>query len=93
MEHRKVKTTFIFPEDLLTAIDRLVRARKRTKFIVEATQEKLERLKFSMALDKAAGAWKDENHPDLKTQGDINQYLREIREPTNRRLTRIIHKG
>jgi hypothetical protein len=93
MEHQKVKTNFIFPEDLLTAIDRLVGARKRTKFIVEATQEKLERLRFSAALERAAGAWKDENHPDLKTQGDINQYLREIREPTNKRLTRIIHKG
>ena len=86
MGHQKVKTNFLFPEDLLMAIDKLVGARKRTKFIVEATEEKLGKLRFSMALDKAAGAWKDENHPDLKTQGDINQYLREIRESTNQRL-------
>jgi len=55
---------------------------------IEATQEKLERLRFSQALDKAAGAWKDNNHPHLKTQGDINQYLREIRVATNQRLKR-----
>jgi len=88
MGHQKVKTNLIFPEDLLKTIDRLVGARKRTKFIVEATQEKLERLRFSQALDKAAGAWKDNNHPHLKAQGDINQYLREIREATNQRLKR-----
>ena len=86
MGNQKVKTNLIFPEDLLIAIDRLVGTRKRTKFIVEATQEKLERLRFSQALDRAAGAWKDENHPDLKTQKDINQYLRETRNDTNQRL-------
>ncbi len=86
MGQQKVKTNLIFPEDLLKTIDRLVGARKRTKFIVEATQEKLERLRFSQALDKAGGAWRDNNHPDLKTQGDINQYLREIQVATNQRL-------
>ncbi len=86
MEQHKVKTNLIFPRDLLVAIDRLVGTRKRTRFIVEATREKLTNLRFAKILDGAAGIWSDEEHPDLNTQGDINRYLRDARRNTSRRM-------
>lgn len=84
-----VKTHVVFPKDLLKSLDRLIGKRKRSRFVVEATREKIERLKFSKALDKAAGAWKDKNHPDLKTQEDVNKYLKKTRAKTSRRIARL----
>jgi Arc/MetJ-type ribon-helix-helix transcriptional regulator len=84
------KTQVVFPEDLLEEVDRVVGSRKRSEFVVEATREKLHRLRFAKALRRAAGSWSDENHPDLKTQADINRYLRKVRASTNRRLARRV---
>ena len=83
-----VKTHVVFPEDLLQSLDRFVGKRKRSHFVVEATQEKMEKLRFSKALDKAGGAWKDKNHLDLKTQEDVNKYLKKTRAKTTRRIAR-----
>jgi hypothetical protein len=48
----------------------------------------LAELKQKQALRAGAGAWTDENHPDLHTQEDINRYLGEIRGSMNARLSR-----
>ncbi|MBI4690309.1 MAG: hypothetical protein HY754_08605 [Nitrospirae bacterium] len=85
----KVKTHVIFPSELIEAIDKSVGGRKRSKFIVEATKEKLEELKLRQALEVAAGSWKDQNHPDLKTQKDIRAYLKKTREITDKRIRRF----
>jgi len=39
----------------------------------------IDALKFQQALKVSAGSWKDENHPDLKTQSDINAFLKKAR--------------
>ncbi len=82
------KTQVVFPEELLEEVDRVAGSRKRSEFVVEATREKLNRLRFARALRRAAGSWSDENHPDLKTQADINRYLGKVRASTRRRLAR-----
>ncbi|NPV81520.1 MAG: hypothetical protein HPY52_14875 [Firmicutes bacterium] len=38
------------------------------------------------ALRETAGAWTDENHPDLTSIEDIHRWLEEIRRPTNERM-------
>ncbi len=76
----KVKTQVVFPSEVLQQLDDLVAPRKRSEFIVEATLERLKREGFKRAWDRAAGAWTDENHPDLKTPEDINAYVRRIRD-------------
>jgi len=83
------KTHLVFPRELLEAIDKFISKRKRSQFVVEATKEKLAREKFKRALEKAAGCWKDENHPELKTKKDINKYIRNLRKSWRRRLSRI----
>jgi hypothetical protein len=89
LKTEKVKTHVMFPADVLQAIDKIVGGRKRSRFIVEAAKEKLEELKFQQALEVAAGCWRDENHPDLKTQKDIKIYLKKARETTEKRIRRF----
>ncbi|MCG2769760.1 MAG: hypothetical protein L6435_15480 [Anaerolineae bacterium] len=69
-----------FPDSLLEELKRYVPGRKRSKFIVEATEKELHRMRFRKALRESAGAWSDEDHPDLMTAEDVNRYIRRLRE-------------
>ncbi|MFQ6090752.1 MAG: CopG family ribbon-helix-helix protein [Candidatus Bipolaricaulia bacterium] len=80
------RTNVMLPEELLEEIDRVAGKRKRSRFIAEAIEEKLARVRFEEALAQAAGAWSDENHPELKTQEDINRYLERVRRSTDERI-------
>jgi metal-responsive CopG/Arc/MetJ family transcriptional regulator len=80
------KAQIIFPEDLLTEVDRLVGGRKRSEFVVAATREKLARVRFQKALLKAAGAWSAENHPETRSQAALTRWLKHTRKKTQQRL-------
>lgn len=58
------------PADLLGEIDPYVRARQRSRFIVESSQRELLRRKQLDAIQECTGAWSDEDHPDLSTTLD-----------------------
>lgn len=84
-----VRINIILPAELVDEIDRVAGAaggRRRSAFLTEAAREKLARLRFDEAAARAFGAWKDENHPDLITDADMERYLERAREATNRRL-------
>lgn len=81
-----VRTNVVLPEGLVQEVDRIAGKRKRSQFIAEAVQERLTRLRFAEALARAAGAWSDENHPDLATQEDVNRHLRRVRQATDKRI-------
>jgi len=84
----KSKAHLVFPEDLLQAIDKLVGKRGRSKFVAEATRKELQRMQLQKALEKAAGAWKDEDHPELKEKGTY-QWVRDLREEAEKRFKEI----
>ena len=84
----KSKAHLLFPEDLLQAIDKLVGKRGRSKFVAEATRKELQRMQLQKALEKAAGAWKDEDHPELKEKGTY-QWVRDLREEAEKRFKEI----
>jgi hypothetical protein len=84
----KNKAHLIFPEDVLQAIDNLVGKRGRSKFVVEATRKELKRIQLQKALEKAAGAWKDEDHPEIKEKGTY-QWVRDLREEAEKRFKEI----
>lgn len=84
----KTKTHLIFPEELLKAIDKLVGKRKRSKFVAEVVRKELKKKQLEIALEKAAGAWKDEDHPEIKTKGTY-QWVRDLRGETEKRFKRI----
>lgn len=86
MRDETVKTHLVLPKRLLLEMDRFVNPRGRSQFVAEATWEKLERLRLQHALEKAAGAWTDENHPELTSPAAVKRYLRHLRAQTSRRL-------
>jgi len=45
---------------------RLVGKRGRSKFLTQAAEKDLMRLRQIKALEKASGSWKDKDHPELK---------------------------
>jgi hypothetical protein len=67
------------PKPLVDDLHRYVPARQRTRFVSEAVARELRRLKLRQALDAAAGAWRDEDHPELATGADIDRWLAEGR--------------
>ena len=71
-----------FPVSLLEELRRYVPRRKRSKFIVEATERKLRRFRRKKVLEalRRGPAWSDEDHPDLMTVEDVNRYIRRLRE-------------
>ncbi len=58
---------------------RLVPARERTRFVEDVLARELRRARLREVLARTAGAWKDEDHPDLMTFEDVNRWLDEIR--------------
>jgi len=80
------RVTIRFPKSLLAELRRMVPFRDRSRLILEATDKRLAEIKLQRALEIGAGAWSDENHPDLNTREDMRRYLRELRESFDRRL-------
>jgi hypothetical protein len=88
MGEEKVKAHLILPKKLLLEMDKHVSPRKRSEFVADAAWEKLERLRLERALEKAAGAWTEKNHPDLRSPVAVKRYLRGLRSQFTRRLAR-----
>jgi len=78
VETKRINVTF--PTTLLEELRRYVPRRERNKFILEATERELEKIRTLKAIQESAGAWSDEDHPDLMTVEDVNHYVRELRE-------------
>lgn len=78
------KITITLPKRLLTRLDEHVARRRRGRFIVEAIEERLALEEQLAALDEAAGAWSDENHPDMRTDEEIDRWLDDLRRSWSR---------
>ena len=73
--------------DLVAGIDKLVGKRGRSAFLAEIAREEIQRREQRDALKKAAGAWKDEDHPELKRGSDA--WIRRMRAESEIRSQRI----
>ena len=87
----KTKAHLVFPEEILNAVDEVAGKRKRSLFIVEATQEKLERERFLKSLEETKGVWTAKRHHELKTKRDLERFLREKRRSYRKKLERMVH--
>jgi hypothetical protein len=77
---RRKRISVTFPQPVLDLLDKVVPARERSAFIVEATEGALRRERLLTALRETSGAWSDEDHPDLMTADDVDCYVRGLRE-------------
>ncbi|MBI2846018.1 MAG: hypothetical protein HYX86_05675 [Chloroflexi bacterium] len=82
----------LLPKKVVEELRESVPEGERSRFISEATQKKLARLRLAKALKIGAGAWKDEDHPDLNTVEDIHRWLEELRRPGEERMSRLHSK-
>jgi len=80
------RTHVVLSEQLVKDIDTLVGTRRRSSFITQAAEKELMRLRQIEALKAARGAWKDEDHPELK-QGSA-RWVRKLRQESERRVKR-----
>lgn len=78
------QANFLLPEDLLEDLKKTVPRREQSKVVAEALRKELKRLKLKKAIEESFGAWKLNDHPELKSGTEA--YLRGLRKST--RLTR-----
>ena len=85
------RTHVVLSDELVKEIDTLVGARQRSSFITKAAEKELMRLRQLKALDGlAGGAWKDEDHPELK-QGAA-KWVKKMRQENERRFKKIVSR-
>ncbi len=76
-----------FKESLAEELRRIVPARKRSRFISAAVQEKLDQLKQERVVQAAAGAWSSEG------RGDPTEEIRVLRRGWQGRIDRLEEEG
>ncbi len=59
------RTHIVIPQQLVARIDIIVGKRGRSKFLAQAAEKELMRLRQLKAIESAAGSWNDEDHPEL----------------------------
>ena len=80
----KERMNLYITKSIMEELRRIVPARDRTRFIEDILARELRRLKLREALKKSYGAWKDEDHPELKTFEDVNRWVAEGRKRATR---------
>ena len=60
------RTHVVLSEQLVKDIDALVGSRQRSRFLTQAAERELMRLRQLKAVKAATGSWKDKDHPELK---------------------------
>ncbi len=78
------QANFLLPEELLDELKKIVSKRQQSKVVAEALRKELKRLKLERVLKTSFGAWKQEDHPELKR--GTNVFIRKLRK--SRRLNR-----
>ncbi len=73
------KVTVTLSEELLAQLDARIPARQRSSFIATAIETQLAIVEQEAALAEAAGAWTDNNHPDMVSEADIDAWLNQLR--------------
>jgi Arc/MetJ-type ribon-helix-helix transcriptional regulator len=81
------RTHVVLPADLVSQIDTLVGKRKRSRFLADLASREVKRLHLLKALKRAAGSWKDEDHPELKD--GAAKWVEQLREEWEERFQRV----
>ena len=77
----------ILSVDVVADIDKLVGKRSRSAFLTEVARDEIQRRQQRNALRAARGAWKDEDHPELKDGAAA--WVRQMRAESETRFQEI----
>jgi hypothetical protein len=80
----KERMNLYITKSIMDDLKKAVPARERTRFVEDILARELRRRKLLDAIEKAYGAWKDEDHPELKTFEDINRWVADGRKRATR---------
>jgi predicted transcriptional regulator len=83
-----MRTHVILPAELVKEVDRVVGARRRSRFVEEAIREHLRREALSSALAESAGILKEEDYPEWDSPEKVSSWVRECRGEDEARLAR-----
>ena len=72
-------------DELLRAIDEVVGQRGRSRFLEQAAQEKLDRLRLIAAIDRTAGVLADIEYPRWRDRQAIARHIRRARRGSRTR--------
>ncbi|MGD2090630.1 MAG: hypothetical protein PVH61_30940 [Candidatus Aminicenantes bacterium] len=77
----RVVKTIRFPADVLKQMRPIMNQKKMnfTAFVIEAIKNYIRMLKYKDGINTSFGAWRDDEHPELKN--GVNHYIREMRKP------------
>jgi hypothetical protein len=81
------RTHIVIPLKLVAEIDAVVGKRGRSGFLTQAAEKELMRLRQIAALEAAAGAWKDKDHPEL-AQGAA-KWTKKLRKEYDQRFGKL----
>jgi len=89
----KERMNLYITKSVADELRRLIPARERTRFVEEVLARELRRARLKEVLTKTAGAWKDEDHPDILTFEDVNRWIEENRKGLERDFSKEWGKG
>ena len=78
----------VISTSLLAEIDALVGPRRRSEFIAEAIEQRLERDLFREAYDAAVGSLNPDDYPEWSSPEKTYEWVRKLRDLDNERLDR-----
>jgi hypothetical protein len=79
------------PRETVDEIDRIVGRRGRSKFLVDAAEEKLRRGRAMLAADRVAGSLADEDTPGWNTPDEAQEWVRDLRRAADERRLNLSH--
>jgi post-segregation antitoxin (ccd killing protein) len=77
MSMKTEKVSLTLPADLLREIRSMTD--NVSAIVTEGMRQYVAKERLRRALELSAGAWNEENHPDLKTLDDVEKYVDGIR--------------
>jgi len=86
MVKRSRQANFLLPEDLVEELKRSVPVREQSKMVTEALKRELKRLRLQRVLESSFGAWRGEDHPELKKGPE--SFVRKLRKTGRPRVSR-----
>ena len=74
-----MRTHVVLPDELVQGVDALVGERARSRFIAEATAEKLRKERLVKAIREGAGILDPKKYPHWSTPEKVDKWIRDLR--------------
>ena len=93
MTSEVVRTHVVIPKEVVESIDRTVGRRARSRFLAEAAEEKLARLRRQRAFDRVAGSLRDVAIPGWETSESAAEWVSASRRADDQAVPRVAEQA